>query len=305
MMRWLASSLGWHAVRVERVGVLLVLLEHPHVGRLHDEDPLHLVVERALHRGDDDEVALLQLVDVGEGGAVGGAVAGDGGVAGLPGERRLGVVAGGLVELLEADALHHDLLDVQLRDLDAPDHVADVGREVALRADVGLGGGGGVGGAGAGGGRAAGVGRADELGVLLAQLALGLLLVQARAPQLVGHEQQQEHADGDQHLADRPDDAAQAHDGVTRRRSDGVAGSRSRRRMADHDASSWRRRHIGSPGAGAGDAGGGARRGAGNVPRGIGRTTYFSGVAKRPGIRYLTCSDVVGDKSVSREDGPM
>jgi hypothetical protein len=37
----------------------------------------------------------------------------------------------------------------------------------------------------------------------------------------------------------------------------------------------------------------------------MGRTTYFSEVAQRPEIRYLTCSDVVGDKSVSREDGPM
>ena len=85
----------------------------------HHGDPLHLVAEGALHGGHEDRVAGLQLVEAEEGGAVGGAVAGDGGVAGLAGQRGAGVVARALAQVGQADALDHRLVDPDPGDQDA------------------------------------------------------------------------------------------------------------------------------------------------------------------------------------------
>ena len=88
------------------------------------ERPVDLVAELALAGGDEDLVADLELVEPVEGGAVGGAVAGDGGVAGLARQRRVGVVARALLEVGHAHALDHRLVDADPRDADEGDGLA-------------------------------------------------------------------------------------------------------------------------------------------------------------------------------------
>ena len=102
-MRCRALYFGWQAVRVRRLSPLSSSTST--CGGRHDLLLHHEVAELALHRVDEDLVAGLELVDPVEGGAVGGAVAGDGRVALLPGQRGLGVVARALLEVGDAHAL--------------------------------------------------------------------------------------------------------------------------------------------------------------------------------------------------------
>ena len=96
-MRCFDESFGWQAVSVRRLSPDVV--EHVGVARADDQLLGHLVAERALQGLDLDDVADLHLVDVVERRAPGGAVAGDGRVAGLAGQRRLGVVRRAPLEL--------------------------------------------------------------------------------------------------------------------------------------------------------------------------------------------------------------
>ena len=84
--------------RERRVGCRV---EHAEVGRLHDLGLGHEIPERALHGRHDDLVAPAELVDAEERRAVGGAVPGDRGVAELPGQRRVRVVARALAKVGE------------------------------------------------------------------------------------------------------------------------------------------------------------------------------------------------------------
>ena len=70
----------------QREPVVAEVVEDLDLVRLHDELLADQVAEAALHGVDQDLVARLQLVQAVERGAVGGPVAGDGGVAGLAGQ---------------------------------------------------------------------------------------------------------------------------------------------------------------------------------------------------------------------------
>src|SRR5690606_26452902 len=137
------DPLGGRVLRVARGEGQAVVTEVAHdVGVLGVDDELlaHLVDEGALHRGDLDPVAGVQLVDVVERGAVGGAVPGDGGVAGLAGERAVLVVARPTLEVVQAHYLDDDLVDADVRDPDAGDGVA-LGRQRWRWGRLGRGGG--------------------------------------------------------------------------------------------------------------------------------------------------------------------
>jgi hypothetical protein len=133
-------------------------------------------------------------------------VPGDGGVAGLAGQRRVRVVAGAALEVLERHAGHDDLLDADLGDADLRHGVALGGRRRG-RADGGGRRGGGV---GRGGGRR--LGRvADDLLELVLELVLRLGLPDARAPQLVGDEEQGEDPGGHARTPDGAECPRQRH----------------------------------------------------------------------------------------------
>src|SRR5438874_112105 len=123
--------------------------------------------------------------------AVGGAVAGDGRVALLAGHRRRRVVARTLLEVLGADPLHDGLADVDLGDVDDGDGVA-LGRwrQRDLRARRRC--------------------RLDGLELLL-EIVLVARLGDARAPQLVGDEEEDEHADSDEGAADPRHNSSDTH----------------------------------------------------------------------------------------------
>ena len=61
--------------------------------RVHDAGARHLVHGLAEHGADPDLVARLELVEIAEGGAVGGAVPGDGGISLLARQGGVGEVA--------------------------------------------------------------------------------------------------------------------------------------------------------------------------------------------------------------------
>ena len=100
------------------------VVDHGRVAGRDHEALRGVVDEDALQRGEDDRVSDLHRVEVVEGMAVGGAVAGDGGVAGLPGQRRSDVVARALAQIGRVGALDHDLVDADHRDPDVADGVA-------------------------------------------------------------------------------------------------------------------------------------------------------------------------------------
>ena len=110
---------------VDDVGVLGV----------HDELVGDGVGVLADHARGDDLVTRLELVEVEERLAVGGAVSGDRGVPHLAGQGRARIVAGAFLQVLAAGALHEDLVHADLRDLDRPDPVArrGDGRQVGDR----------------------------------------------------------------------------------------------------------------------------------------------------------------------------
>ena len=95
-----------------------------------------VVHEDALQRGEDDRVTDLDRVEVVEGVAVGGPVAGDGGIAGLPGQGRPDVVARPLAEVRRVRTLDDDLVDADHRNADVADGVA-LGRVLGARRRLG------------------------------------------------------------------------------------------------------------------------------------------------------------------------
>jgi heme ABC exporter ATP-binding subunit CcmA len=109
-------------------------------------------------------------------------MAGDGGVAGLSRHRGAGVVPGSLLQVGHADPFHDGLLEADLGDLEEGDRVA--------RDQLGR-------------GRVEGGQGAFEVAL---EVALGAGLAQVGAPQLVGGEEQHEHAEDDQGAPDGPDD---------------------------------------------------------------------------------------------------
>ena len=97
--------------------------------RRHDELVRDLVGElSAVEGGQDDVVADGQLVDAEERRAVGGPVAGDADVAVLPRQRGVRVVAGPLLQVVDADAGHHDPVQPDGRRLQPGDGIALGGR---------------------------------------------------------------------------------------------------------------------------------------------------------------------------------
>ena len=104
------------------------------VTRLDDSSAGDGVGEHAVQRGGHDGVAGLELVDVVERLAVGGAVAGDGGIAELAGQRRVGEVSGALLEVTRLDSGDHDFADADGGDFDLRDRraVLDGGQVLIL-----------------------------------------------------------------------------------------------------------------------------------------------------------------------------
>ena len=117
---------GAEARIARREGELVAqdVVDHGRVTGRDDEALGGVVDEDALERGEDDRVADLDRVEVVEGVAVRGAVAGDGGVAGLARQGRPGVVPRPLAEIGRVRALHHDLVEADHRDPDVPDRAA-------------------------------------------------------------------------------------------------------------------------------------------------------------------------------------
>ena len=99
-------------------------LQHGEVLVVDDLGLLDAVDEAPVGHVDDDPVARVELVDVAERRAVGGAVAGDRRRPALAGQRRLGVVAGPLAEALEIGALDDVLVHADRRNLDPRDRIA-------------------------------------------------------------------------------------------------------------------------------------------------------------------------------------
>ena len=162
-------------------------------------------------------------------------MAGDGGVAGLAGQRRLRVVGRAPLELVDAGALDEvEVPHADRRDAELAHRLADGRRgDGAARSD------------GVGSGRLGGGGRrrsvvavvvpcdhaavGERLVELVLQLVLGAGGLQVRAPQLVGDEQQQHHAGGDQQPPDRSEDTARGDASGRGRR--GFPGARRRGRL--------------------------------------------------------------------------
>ena len=160
-----------------------------HLGLLRCDDQLlgHRIPVGAGEGLDRDLVAGGELVEAVERRAVGRAVTGDRGVAELTRHGRVGVVAGSLAQVGHGDALDHGRVDADLRDADHRDRLA-VGRRWE--------------GEGGRGGTRDGLGRVPGVGALLVEVAAERAtagrLVDARAPQLLGHEQQDQQADRDE-----------------------------------------------------------------------------------------------------------
>ena len=95
------------------------------VVRAHRLAADHVVLEGSLGGGDVDGVAGDQLVQIVEGVEVGGPVAGDGGIAGLPGERRPRVVPRALLEPDLVGALDHHHRQADRRDVDGAHRTPD------------------------------------------------------------------------------------------------------------------------------------------------------------------------------------
>ncbi len=88
----------------------------------------------------EDLIARLQLVEIVKWRAVGGAVAGDGRVAGLAGERRVGVVTGTLLEVgAQSYPLDYGPVDIDLGNANDPDRFALIGRRLQGEEDPGAG----------------------------------------------------------------------------------------------------------------------------------------------------------------------
>ena len=176
--------------------------------RRHDELVRDLVGElSAVEGGQDDVVADGQLVDAEERRAVGGPVAGDADVAVLPRQRGVRVVARPLLQVVDADAGHHDPVQPDRRRLQAGDGIAlGAAARSGRRRRRGRGRRGrrarlaGRGRGGRGGRRR----RGDHVVELLLEVVLGLAGLDAGAPELVADEGQQEEPGGDEH----PPDAA-------------------------------------------------------------------------------------------------
>src|SRR4051812_25890023 len=96
----------------ERDASVAGLLEHRYIARLDDLAAGHFIDELALASGDIDFVTHLELADVTERGAVGGAVPGNGGISGLTGQRSAAVVPWTLLQVGHAGSLHHCLGEV-------------------------------------------------------------------------------------------------------------------------------------------------------------------------------------------------
>ena len=121
------------------VEVPVVVAQHLDLVGLHDDRLSHLVDEAALDGGDDHVVAGMELVDVVERLAVGGAVPGDGGVALLAGPGRLGVVAGALLEVAHRDPFDEGPVEADGRDLDPAGGFALSGDELGRQVGDGRG----------------------------------------------------------------------------------------------------------------------------------------------------------------------
>ena len=171
-----------------------VVAEEPHV----PVDLGRLVHRLALRGGDEDEVAGLELLQVGEAPPERRVPGHDRAVAGLARRGRAGHVGGAPAGLLGADALDHDLLDVQAPGVEDGDGVAGVGRPARLlvehEADL-L------------------VGRLADLGAVLPQQGALVALLQHR-PDAVG---------------DQPDGHHRDHQPRPHRHGDAAAGQRARR----------------------------------------------------------------------------
>ena len=115
----------------EREAVIAEIVENPRGRGMHDDVTItdlvdgagrvgvrlgwveHAVHELALHARHDDLVSGHELVDAIERRAVGRAVTGDAGVARIPGEGGLGVVAGSAAQVGDGHAANHDLVDLE------------------------------------------------------------------------------------------------------------------------------------------------------------------------------------------------
>ena len=166
----------------------------------------------------------------------------------LAGVRRAGVVAGPLAQVFDGHTLDGDLVDADRRDLDAGEALALFGverfEELFAVDDLGLGFGGGVGqlvgrvvdrcrvvgavvglagfvvlggvGRFGGGGRQADLGLLGDVAVeqfeeVVLEVALGLRVLQSGAPQLVRHEEQDDHPCGNEGAPNRPENPCQSH----------------------------------------------------------------------------------------------
>ncbi len=174
------------------------VVDHVGIAGGHDEAPRRVVDEDPLQCREDDGVAHLHRVEVVERVAVGGAMAGDRGVAALPWHRCADVVPRSLAQVRGVGPLHHDLVDADDRDAYVADRLAFGRRDGARRGDRGprrdlverrlLG---------------QGVADLVAVGLLLqlgAQPGLGTGLLIGGAPDLVRREQEQEDAGPDEDL---------------------------------------------------------------------------------------------------------
>ena len=198
--------------------------DHLVVARRHDllsGDPID---EAPGQGGDDDLVAVLELVDVEEWLPERGAVTGDGRIAELSGHRGFWIVSRAVLQIVLLDTRDHPLADTDPRYLDPTDRVAFADR----RQVGGLCGGrrrcGRVGhrfiGSSVGrwrrvdwarrhwrqgGGGRCGRRRSEEFLELAAQRILGASGLDAGTPELVGDEPEQQQPGGDQCLAEATD----------------------------------------------------------------------------------------------------
>jgi hypothetical protein len=191
----------------EGEAVVALVLQDLDGGRRHDLLLFHHVGELALDGLHRDLVTRDQLVDPVERRAIGGAVTGDGRVPLLTGERGLRVVPRPLLEVGQGHALDDDLVHADGRDADVRRRLPLVdrrdrrsrhrlARQGARR-----------------GGRSRG-GLLQRGGEVVLEAVLCLGLPDPGAPQLVGHEEQDQHADGDAGATDRTEEPRQTHPGT-------------------------------------------------------------------------------------------
>ena len=213
MIRSRSEYLGWQAMSVRRLSPLSSRISTC-AGASTISVPVDLVDELALDGGEDDLVAGLELVDVVERLAVGGAVAGDGHVALLAGQRGLGVVArapGELVDAVPSTTVRvTPMAGISIwADRVALAGAAGPGATAAGTDADGERSGPGpwwwcavvVGAVGGGRGRAG-----HDVGELVAERVLRPGLLQAGAPELVRHEQQDQRPRRHQRPADSTED---------------------------------------------------------------------------------------------------